>query len=534
MILFVVIITIYVSFALYIASLPGKAKDIVTEPVVKDSKEYLDRVYYGQNASQLVNVQDLNFLWNNIPPDVESQVPIAYNLSFVWPPEKGSRAKLTAFPYPKGGGEGWLINFIEGMASLLDNTADQVTFPGWLVSIYDPKDPNSNNYGKWLNDQLPWDEKKGPGGQPSPSGVYMEVTHACYAPPKYKYPTCDDGGYWLYLTAGSGVFWTSGNKCLVANNKIDAMFKLLETEIGMKFLANTKYKTPLDYLVGQLQGTGGGLSLIHAMRQVIDAMQKNTQIPTITAFRSMEKSSSFTPWIVWITYSVFVGIASVAMFIYFIISIVKSAKGERSVWITVAITFGVAILIFGLLMIWYFIISEGMLRGFGYMTLDMGLKISGLSLADFITAARSGKNMLANSLAMVQNFDFHLEELASGQGLDSIIFHAQPNKSGSWSVEIIDVRNTPFKDAKSDDDLIYKLGLCGDPLDGSATKMPPLMQGPIKAASDAYLGFQPTSKCNCDEAAVKKKYDLDGTLKKCVFCTTPKGETQKPLSELLC
>ena len=548
------------SLILYFLSLPGKAPEstITDEKLkVKNNEEYLNLVYNGKktvgsgetSADTIVDSKELNFFWNNLPSDLQKQVPRAYNLSFEWPPLQGSRAKLTAFPYPKGGGQGWLVNFIKGIASLLDNTADQATFPGWLKSVYNPTNPNDNIFGNAFSKQLAWVPNEGP--DPKQTPVYMEVTHACYAPPKYKYPTCDDGGYWLYLTAGSGVFWSSGSKCLVANNKIDAMLKMLKTPQGEAFLrahpspgsstsgSGTKIMTPVEYLASQLKGTGGGYSLIGAMQRVIDAMQKGTQIPTLTAFRTMEKSSSFTPWGLWVSYTSLMVITALTVPIYIIISIVKSAKKQRP-WLTTII---VSVCLCGLIaLMWYIFynfVSDAMLKGFGYMTLDMAVKKSGMNLEGFIENAATGKNMVANGLGMIQNFDFHLEQLASGIGLDSIIFHAQPNKSGSWSVEIIDVRNTPFvPNAKSGDDLIYKLGLCGNPLQGPGPQtknltnssptpacdplkypgcMPPLKQGPV-AKSTKYIGFQPTKMCDCDEDAVKKQFDKDGSMKLCVFC----------------
>ena len=542
----VIIISLLTSFILYRVSLPGHAKDVDVAPKADDKNKYLDMVYKLQ--PDIVNTSDLNFFWDNLPEDLQKEIPIAYNLSFSWPPNKGERAKLTAFPYPKGGGQGWLSNFITGMASLLDNTANSITFPGWLVSIYDPKDPNNNAYGKWLNKQLPWkDPSKTPKlGQQK---IWVEVTHACYPPPNYKYPTCDDGGYWLYMTPGSGVFWSptgrlnneASNGCLVANNKIDAMFLMLNTQQGKQYLEEKagKENTPLEFLTSQLQGTGGGLSLIKAMQKVIDAMQNNIQVPTITAFRDMRKSNSFGTWYAWITYTTFVVITIVALLVYIGLSVSKSFRGKRSGWLTLGIFILSLVFVFGLLLLWYFVVSDNMLTGFGYITLDMALKESKLSLPDFITASRSGKNMLANSLAMIQNFDFHLEALASALNLDSIIFHTQPNKSGSWAVEIIDVRNTPFikngKPAKDAKDLIYELGLCGQPIPGPGSlpdKMPGLMQGPVISSPGVYLGFQPTRACNCDEESVSDAYKKTGDLKKCVYCS--KQGDWVPLSNQLC
>jgi hypothetical protein len=189
---------------------------------------------------------------------------------------------------------------------------------------------------------------------------------------------------------------------------------------------------------------------------------------------------------------------------------------------------------------------EYMLRGFGYMTLDMALEKTDMTLDEFIYSS-SGRdsqgnpttkyNSIANSLAQTQMFDFDLDTFCNVNKLSSIIMHTQPNKSGSWAVEIMDVRNTPFKkDAKELKDLVYPLGLCGQPVKPEDKKwdfMPPLRKGPIENSPNKYLGYQPelTNKgsfCKCDEDAVAKQYNKGkGTLKKCVFC-------QGSISEKLC
>lgn len=508
----VIVITLIATNVLYFYSLPGYAVD---QDDSMEEKEYLQNIY-GENNTVNIDKDNLNFLWNNLPDDYRHHFPVAYNLSFKWPPQKGERAKLTAFPYPKGGKKGWFLNFIEGMASLLNNTADQATFPGWLVSIYDQNDPNNNEYAKWLTKNLPWNADTGPVNQNN--GVYIEVTHACYPPPDYEYPTCDDGGYWLYLTPGSGVFWNTGNKCLVASNKIDAMLKMLNTTIGKAWLQKQGYKDSLDYLTQTLKNTGGGMSLINAMQKVIDAMQDKTQIPTITAFRNMEPATTFSTWYGWIFYTSFMVILLLTLVIYSFVCLRRSFKGQQKWWLTILVLLLTGSITIGMYYLWFNVVSDKMLTNFGYMTLDMALSKSKLSLSEFISASVDGKNLLANSLAMIQNYDFHLEELASALGLSSIIFHTQPNKSGSWAIEIIDVRNTPFKvDAKSPKDLIYKLGICGNPMDGSKSNMPPLMQGPL-TTSDLYFGYQPTATCDCDEENVKQTYDKNGKLKLCVFC----------------
>ncbi len=110
---------------------------------------------------------------------------------------------------------------------------------------------------------------------------------------------------------------------------------------------------------------------------------------------------------------------------------------------------------------WSFVL-ENMLRDFGYLTLDMALEKTGMTLDEFIysSAGRdpSGKpftdssqyNSIANSLAQTQMFDFDLDTFCFANRLDSIIMHTQPNKSGSWAVEIMDIRNPPFKPKATD------------------------------------------------------------------------------------
>ena len=324
MMFFIILIAIIVmSTLLYFFSLPGKEKDKFSDQI-ENEQTYFNNLYHIKNASGIITKEKLNFLWDNMPLSLQMDVKKSKNTSFKWPPNKGERSRLTAFPYPKGDNENEFIAFAKGMASLLNNTSNSVTFPGWLISVYDPENPNDNIYADMLNTQLPWDPDTGPvSGQQS---IYLEVTHACYPPPDRKYPECDDGGYWLYMTPGSGVFWSTGARCLVANNKIDAMFKMLETTKGRGFLRKANVKSPLEYISSKLKGTEGGTNLVKAMREVIKAMQNDKQIPNITAFRNMKQSSSYTSWYVWVLVTTVVVSSLLGSIIYFVITIKKYNK----------------------------------------------------------------------------------------------------------------------------------------------------------------------------------------------------------------
>ena len=804
--------------------------------------------------------KNLDWLWNTAPSSMLDKIPIAQNLSFVWPPPKGSRYRLTAFPYPDTGDSSFqVVKFAKGMSSLLDNTAGQVTFPGWQISIYDPLEPNYNSWQAFLTKGI---NKTGI----STTSVYVEVTHACYAPPNYTYPTCDDGGYWLYGTVGSGVFWkTSGTKengdeksgqYLICNNKIDAIFKLwnyaksflsltvmepiapmLEarsdnasaTANGIVFvlggspgvstilasvegynpatdkwtekapmgtgrtglaavalddtlyalggttssettntvevftvgtgkwatgtpmntarayfgaavvagkivaaggfdnsgnalssaeifdpadpgkwttvasMTTTRYEhcivalgplvyaiggcatvfvpqvtlktveaydittntwttvasmtttrtamaaaaiagkiyviggyencfsgtvksvemydpatdkwtvvystnTPRvrlaavalggsiyisggeggedgdsvvydtaevftveenkaqtaiyalldiakldptkaaemkaeDYIMARLKGSGGGLNLITALRKIIKSFNKGKQIPSLTAWRSMEPSKAKKSWATWIALSitlVVILLVLMGLCIYTIYLAIKDRKVKKW-WVSTLIVLGTilgTILIGNLFVIIEWAISENMFMGFGYTTLDMALKKSGLDLESFVFATAGldknynnlskGKyNAIANGFAQTQMFDFDLSYLTSILGLDSLIMHTQPNKSGSWAVEILDVRNTPAEGKTDLKELIFSLGLCGQPIDAKKPQlMPALSQGPLKLTPGVYFGYQPSAPCNCRDTSVAKQYAHGkGALKKCVYCEDSLSET---------
>jgi hypothetical protein len=555
----VLVLSVTISVIIYYTTYPHIKKDNKTQPISSESS-YLDKVYAETDTPEVhpdVLIKQFNWLWNSAPTSLLEQYPIAPNLSFEWPPKVGQRFRMTAFPYPDlGQSHWWLIKFFKGMASLLDNTADQVTFPGWLISQYDPLEPNYN----------PWAEMllQNPNKQ-----IYLEVTHSCYAPPNYAYPTCDDGGYWLYGTAGSGVFWAtcgrgsdedkskdcSQSGYIVANNKLHAVILLLQyahkhNPIFLQTFLEAA-KVPYDpkkpfhpetYLIQRLKGSGGGTSLMKALKEVIDAADRHEQIPKITAWRSMRPSSARGTWFTWILTTCLLLLLFLAGLTTIILQLVRivQEKNWTRLWIPlVTLVIVVAFSIVSVLVEWN-IASEHMFRGFGYITLDMALDKTNLTLSDFVLScagvdkeynllAKGNYNPDTNGLAQTQVFDFDLSYLTSILGLDSLVMHTQPNKSGSWAVEILDVRNTPATiQTKSLDDLIFKLGLCGQPLDtAKAPQMPPLKKGPLVLTPNVYFGYQPSELCKCDEQEVQSRLKETGKLTKCVFCPGT-------LSEQLC
>lgn len=526
----IIIISLLVTIITYYITLPKKSVDL-SKNQSASIPDYLISIYKSNYP-----FVSPTWYWDTIPQELQKNTPISANLSLQWPPAKGQRFRMTAFPYPDTGKSSfWLFQFIKGMSSLLDNTADQVTFPGWQVSIYDPLNPNDNEWSTFLNSQISWDPLRGSINQTN--DVYMEVIHSCYVPPSFAYPYCDDGGYWMYGASGSGIFWASGHYdpasgggCLVARNKIDAMFKLLGTTdglIALRLATKDPTMTPIKYMVNALKTSGGGLQLTKAMKTVIDAFHNRGQIPKIIAFRTMQSSKATKGWFSWLFFSILFTIILVVFFGYIVKMIFTSFKQHNNIPKTLLLIVGFMVAVVAVLLTEWSVVTEYMLESFGYMTLDMGLKKTGMTLEQFIYSCAGTYNPISNSLAQIQNFDFDLDTFCNVNKLDSVIMHTQPNKSGSWAVEIMDVRNTPFKkDATSLKDLVYPLGICGQPVqpgDTDIPSMPPLRQGPL-VKSDLYFGYQPdltttASLCNCDESAVAKQYNSGlGTLKRCTFC----------------
>ena len=552
------IVSILIMLIVVPITIPKLSKDI-TNNITFTQNEYLWSIYNAEVNPQIMN--NFSWYWNNMPESIQNENPIATNLSLSWPPKKGERFRMTAFPYPDTGkSKIWLLQFIKGISSLLDNTSDKVTFPGWLVSIYNPTQPNKNDWQKFLEAQIRWDDKFGARTYQNIESlsnpfkpVYMEVMHACYSPPNFKYPACDDGGYWLYGVSGSGIFWQCGGYnpkqkivgkllkgeggCLVANNKIDAMLKLLGTDIGKTFLSIRNNMTPIEYMVNSLKNGGAGYSLVNAMASVIKAFHNKDQIPDVVVFRNMTPSNAKNGWVKFLSILILFMVFLMVFLGMIIVSENKDIRHKKSWSETLVIIFLFVVVFLVSIGILWSVSVESMLENFGYMTLDMGLRKTNMGLEEFIYSAAGRDsdgnstdfyNPVSNSLAQIQNYDFDLDVFCNINKLDSIIMHTQPNKSGSWAVEIMDVRNTPFKKgAKTVADLIFSLGLCGTPIDGSINNMPPLMQGPLDTSTSLYFGYQPTKTCDCKEDIVANQFAKTGIMKKCLYC-------QGSISQQLC
>lgn len=493
--------------AVYNSSLPDGI--IVYEHDLNSSHEHSNK-----NINILNTLKYFNFIYDNASRDILDLYPVAENLSFSWPPKMGYRYKLTAFPYPQSN------NTLLAVYSTISNTVDAYTFPGWSIQRRNPLDFNNSIYNKGFF--RPYQ--------------YIEILHACYPPPGVEYPLCDDGGWWLYYAGGSGVFWNTG-KCFISNNKLSCLYDLYKCSIKkiheiekINSLLPDAQKKPLPPIIGysisditkKFEGKGGGNSIMVAIFSIVSSLNKHSTPPHIVGFKNLASSESGgSAWTRFIVLTFFI----LYLIVILIILYFKNIRGKS--WkIIIVLSFVFLILLVSIIYYFLFIVFEDFFRGLGWVTLDMALEKTGMSLYQFVSECVTGnlKNPTCNSLSMVQLFDLDLEGFTWAMNYDSFILTSQPNKTGTWEVEICDLRRyDPKKKGIATDggvcntlnisknNHIYQSGLEGRFDSCSDTILPKLnpnsnnyqlMTGPLTYDITGPPFYKPTNKsCDCVEAS---------------------------------
>lgn len=413
--------------------------------------------------------QHLAFMWHHAPDSLTSQFRSARNTTIHWPPKQNEKYPLVAFPYPaKDPGAGEVVNFIRGMLSILNSKHDAATVPAFYISLYDPEGEydsrlhaqtvNHHSYSTALREAFyrsftplhlldPY--------RPDAGGV-IEVMHSCYPPSGAVYPYCDDGGYWFYGTAGSGVFWKIPSKdegalqsatqppsayasslptsqpvprgcgTLLCANKVDALLRLYAFRSGKLSLYrarddahifyNPQHNPHLhDILAGGaefLAGTGGGRSDVVAMFNGVHEYQTG-KIIDITAFRVMTPSDGTIPTCVYLFFLVLL-LSSLAVYVLIgLPGTVYQGKRGTATWKRV-LSENMAFVVgwIALLFIFTFVLTSMLFRGFGYVTLDVLQKETGFSVSEIMLHAAKGTHSACNGLPMSQIFDLPIEKMA--------------------------------------------------------------------------------------------------------------------------
>jgi hypothetical protein len=167
----------------------------------------------------------------------------------------------------------------------------------------------------------------------------------------------------------------------------------------------------------------------------------------------------------------------------------------------------------------------------------MALDQTGMNLYEFVSEAVTGnqKNPMCNSLAMIQFLDLDLEAFVHYMGYDSFILTSQPNKTGTWEVEICDLRRyDPDKKGIAEDGGVcntlsepgnniiqQESGIEGVVDFCSNTLLPKLdpekihyqlMTGPIVFDELGPPFYRPTKPCDCIEKENRLCTSCSGTL----------------------
>ena len=482
------------------------------DSLTSSEEEEIDKYIHESQINIMNTLRYFNYIYDNAPRSILDNYPIAENLSFSWPPKLGSRYKLTAFPYPKS-------SFIlSAVYETISNTVDAYTFPGWMIQRRNPLDFNNSIYNN--NYFRPYQD--------------IEVTHACYPLPGSKWPFCDDGGYWLYLATGSGVFWNTG-KCIVSLNKLSLLYDLYNNSLKIRReiatlneINKAKGKQlPLQPVVGlsiqdmvdRMKGKGGGNSIMVAIFSIVNSLTKHKSQTKIVGFKNIAPSDGGkAAWDNFISRTFLILYLIAVTIIQMFVNIKNKSKKQIALVILTCL-----IILAALIYIFFFVIFEDFFRGLGWMTLDMALKETNMTLYQFVEECVTGnlKNPICNSLAMTQIFDIDTEIYTHALGYDSFILTSQPNKTGNWEVEICDLRNF------DKDNLVIKGGICGTYHDNNIMKKPSpiipkderfiLKAGPIIFDRSGPPFYKPTNECNC----------VEGANRLCVSC-------KNYLSEKLC
>jgi len=449
----------------------------------------------------------VTFLWDTANAATLAASPVAPNLQLDWPPPKGSRFRLAAYPFGSKSSGVFVWDVVKGVFETLNSYSDVATFPGWFISVYD-KDywPNCPYY----------DQNKGTSATQrcSPDfGMFqwIEVLRACYLMPGVDYPACDDGGHWFYHAPGSGIWYNLG-ATLVRYNKIDAVLFLMAqmaiaagvavlqipTDMNPAIAAvtsaaaaeglKTAYATCLEglnleklnqttwdalwaacksQLASYMDARRGDADIFAAIRAIIKAGGgKKQQSPVPFIFYREQVNDGRAKEAFYVLTALLAGIVASALAVVFSLLTILSGLPLVPLLVFLGAAAGAAAYT------WYRQLGE-LLAGMGFVTLQGGLAKRGATLDDVLTyltepssaaeRAERVKIQAFSGLPQTQVFDAAIETFASLLGYDTVVFFAQANKSGTYTVELVDVTHITVGGQ------FWRGGLCGGGADRPGT-----------------------------------------------------------------
>jgi hypothetical protein len=442
----------------------------------------------------------ITFLWDTADAATLEAVPVAPNLQLSWPPPQGSRFRLAAYPFGSKPSGIFLWDVAKRIFETLNSYRDVATFPGWFVSVYD------KDY--WPR-KCPYYASKPTSATQRCSATFgmfqwIEVLRACYLLPGLDYPACDDGGHWFYHSPGSGIWYNLGTT-LVRFNKIDALLFLMAqmaikagvanisplTDMSPSIEASTDtaktavlkgvYAACLEGLdLKDLKGSTwpdlwtkaksqlatymdarrGDADIFAAIRALIaQGVRDKSQVPFIFYREQVDEGRAEQSY--YVLTALLAGV--VASVLAVVLSLLTVFSGFPLVPLLVFLGAAAGAAAY----VWYVQLGR-LLADMGFVTLQGGLVKRKATIDDVLTYlteppenpedAERIKIQAFSGLPQTQVFDKAIEAFASQLGYDSVVFFAQANKSGTYTVEIVDVTRVAIPTVKGD---FWKGGLCG-------------------------------------------------------------------------
>lgn len=470
----------------------------------------------------------LYFLWD-VYPRLE-QVKEAGNLALQWPPPRGTRYRLAAYPFVHTGNDIVPVAVAKSILKMVNKYEDQATPPAWYISVYDAEDWTRKNI--FLPGQTDNTHMSCRCSSIFRPFKWIEVTRTCYPVSDNSYPLCDDGGQWYYHAPGSGVWYNLG-RCLVRYNKFDAGVYCMAL-MGVVYAAYSQtQKDQTSFVSGVLPKDFPMtlLTLTEDLAKTYAAVYANlVKVPGV----SLAEYKNFTKW------QDFWSLAKAhftkrvesfqgeTSFVSALMKLIKDAKSTSAKDLNLdgflpfqafhvkegrprlgfLALFSVIGGVLGLLLAVLFLFVKGSLvvplvllaavgaglwfgwkagleafvRTQGVYMLSEGLKLYNVTAADIVDicvepvengASASEKQQFFSGLPSSWIADMSIEIFASMLGFDTVVMHSQPNKGGSYLVEIVDVTKIKMDFGSSPaggDPRWWAGGTCGEePTTPSAT-----------------------------------------------------------------
>jgi len=470
-----------------------------------------------QDSVDKMRAYSLSFLWDTYPKLEE--VAEAENLAFKWPPRRGTRYRLAAYPFIQASKDPVPIAVVRAIFKLTNKYADKATPPAWYVSVYDESDWTRQNIFMPLKALTNTSTKDSQTTHMSRrcSEIFapfkwVEVVRTCYPVTPVSYPLCDDGGQWYYHTPGSGTWYNIGN-CLVRYNKIDA------TVYCMALLGVASSGQPMSQVFpgGMLQDVAQPFLPFSDTYAKVYAKALDTPGCTLDDYKGKEKWQDF--WYVAKTHFVkrLKNNLGEKSFFRTVVKLVKDAKSsDGTVRLSGVVPFlafynkegaplkgylrflstvaGITALLLVFLLTlpaWLlgqcsFLIPllavclvgggawfcweyefEAFLSSRGANMLERGLELYSTTVEEVVDlcveptvgALDTEKQQFFSGLPSSWIADMGLELFSSMLGFDVVIMHTQPNKSGTYLVEMCDVTKIKLSQGQPD---WWKGGTCGN------------------------------------------------------------------------